>query len=186
LLFGASSPNKELNQAKENREHHGYNLLRSRRRPIPHPGKKVAIIGYGSQGHAHALNLKDSGVQVKVGLAANSKSIAKAQKAGLEVTTVPKPQNGLTWSWSSSPIRPPPNCMPKRSAPIFPPASCSSLRTASTSTTRPSFPPRASTSAWPRQGSRPSGSRSLHRRRRRPRPHRHPPGRDRYRPRPQS
>ncbi len=51
-------------------------------------GKKVAIIGYGSQGHAHALNLKDSGVQVKVGLAANSKSITKAQKAGLEVTTV--------------------------------------------------------------------------------------------------
>ena len=50
--------------------------------------KKVAIIGYGSQGHAHALNLKDSGVQVKVGLAPNSKSIAKAQKAGLEVTTV--------------------------------------------------------------------------------------------------
>ena len=50
--------------------------------------KKVAIIGYGSQGHAHALNLKDSGVQVKVGLAANSKSIAKAQKAGLEVDTV--------------------------------------------------------------------------------------------------
>ena len=47
--------------------------------------KKVAIIGYGSQGHAHSLNLKDSGVQVKVGLAANSKSIAKAQKAGLEV-----------------------------------------------------------------------------------------------------
>ncbi len=51
--------------------------------------KKVAIIGYGSQGHAHSLNLKDSGVQVKVGLAANSKSIAKAQKAGLEVDTVP-------------------------------------------------------------------------------------------------
>ena len=50
--------------------------------------KKVAIIGYGSQGHAHALNLKDSGVEVRVGLAANSKSIAKAQRAGLEVTTV--------------------------------------------------------------------------------------------------
>jgi ketol-acid reductoisomerase len=49
--------------------------------------KKVAIIGYGSQGHAHALNLKDSGVQVKVGLAPGSKSIAKAQKAGLEVGT---------------------------------------------------------------------------------------------------
>jgi ketol-acid reductoisomerase len=52
--------------------------------------KKVAIIGYGSQGHAHALNLKDSGVHVKVGLAANSKSIVKAQKAGLEVGTVPE------------------------------------------------------------------------------------------------
>src|ERR1035437_10355770 len=50
--------------------------------------KKVAIIGYGSQGHAHALNLKDSGVQVKVGLAPGSKSIAKAQKAGLEVGSV--------------------------------------------------------------------------------------------------
>ncbi len=50
--------------------------------------KKVAIIGYGSQGHAHALNLKDSGVEVKVGLAAGSKSIEKAKKAGLEVGTV--------------------------------------------------------------------------------------------------
>ena len=49
--------------------------------------KKVAIIGYGSQGHAHALNLKDSGVQVKVGLQATSKSIGKAKKAGLEVGT---------------------------------------------------------------------------------------------------
>ena len=50
--------------------------------------KKVAIIGYGSQGHAHALNLKDSGVEVRVGLPATSKSIDKAKKAGLEVFTV--------------------------------------------------------------------------------------------------
>src|SRR5882762_3095798 len=50
--------------------------------------KKVAIIGYGSQGHAHSLNLKDSGVEVRVGLSAGSKSIAKAQKAGLETGTV--------------------------------------------------------------------------------------------------
>jgi len=50
--------------------------------------KKVAIIGYGSQGHAHALNLKDSGVEVRVGLHAASKSIDKAKKAGLEVTSV--------------------------------------------------------------------------------------------------
>ena len=47
--------------------------------------KKVAIIGYGSQGHAHALNLKDSGVDVRVGLTAASRSRAKAQAAGLEV-----------------------------------------------------------------------------------------------------
>jgi ketol-acid reductoisomerase len=50
--------------------------------------KRVAIIGYGSQGHAHALNLKDSGVEVRVGLPATSKSIEKAKKAGLEVNTV--------------------------------------------------------------------------------------------------
>jgi len=49
---------------------------------------KVAIIGYGSQGHAHALNLRDSGVRVRVGLAAGSKSRAKARKAGLRVDTV--------------------------------------------------------------------------------------------------
>ncbi len=50
--------------------------------------KKVAVIGYGSQGHAHSLNLKDSGVDVCVGLAANSKSRSKAEKAGLRVHTV--------------------------------------------------------------------------------------------------
>ncbi|MBI2058169.1 MAG: ketol-acid reductoisomerase [Nitrospirae bacterium] len=48
--------------------------------------KKVAIIGYGSQGHAHALNLKDSGIDVRVGLAAGSPSRVKAEKAGLRVT----------------------------------------------------------------------------------------------------
>lgn len=51
-------------------------------------GKTVAIIGYGSQGHAHALNLKDSGVNVIVGLYAGSKSAAKAEEAGLTVHTV--------------------------------------------------------------------------------------------------
>ena len=50
--------------------------------------KKVAIIGYGSQGHAHALNLKESGVRVQVGLPASSKSRAKAQAAGLDVDEV--------------------------------------------------------------------------------------------------
>jgi ketol-acid reductoisomerase len=51
-------------------------------------GKKVAIIGYGSQGHAHALNLHESGVDVVVGLYNGSKSWAKAEAAGLQVATV--------------------------------------------------------------------------------------------------
>src|SRR2546427_670163 len=51
-------------------------------------GRKIAIIGYGSQGHAHALNLKDSGQDVVVGLYKGSKSWAKAEKDGLRVATV--------------------------------------------------------------------------------------------------
>ena len=51
-------------------------------------GKTVAVIGYGSQGHAHALNLKDSGVDVIVGLYEGSKSRAKAEKHGLKVMNV--------------------------------------------------------------------------------------------------
>jgi len=51
-------------------------------------GRKVAVIGYGSQGHAHALNLKDSGASVRVGLPATSRSRAKAQAAGLIVADV--------------------------------------------------------------------------------------------------
>jgi ketol-acid reductoisomerase len=52
-------------------------------------GMKVAIIGYGSQGHAHANNLKDSGVDVTVGLRPGSASAAKAEAAGLKVDRVP-------------------------------------------------------------------------------------------------
>jgi ketol-acid reductoisomerase len=51
-------------------------------------GTKVAVIGYGSQGHAHALNLRDSGVDVRVGLAEGSKSKAKAEAEGLTVRSV--------------------------------------------------------------------------------------------------
>lgn len=50
--------------------------------------KKVAVIGYGSQGHAHALNLRDSGVDVRVGLRAGSASVAKAEEQGLRVLPV--------------------------------------------------------------------------------------------------
>ncbi len=51
-------------------------------------GKKVAVIGYGSQGHAHALNLKESGVDVAVGLREESSSAVKAEEAGLSVMSV--------------------------------------------------------------------------------------------------
>lgn len=51
-------------------------------------GKKVAVVGYGSQGHAHAMNLRDSGVEVVIALKDGSKSIEKAQEAGFEVKSV--------------------------------------------------------------------------------------------------
>src|ERR1044071_3833947 len=51
-------------------------------------GKTVAILGYGSQGHAHALNLKDSGVDVVVGLRPDSSSVEQARSNGLEVTDI--------------------------------------------------------------------------------------------------
>ncbi|MCT3011810.1 ketol-acid reductoisomerase, partial [Propionibacterium freudenreichii] len=54
----------------------------------PIQSKTVAVIGYGSQGHAHALNLRDSGVNVVVGLREGSASIAKAEEAGLTVKSV--------------------------------------------------------------------------------------------------
>jgi ketol-acid reductoisomerase len=57
--------------------------------------KKVAVIGYGSQGHAHALNLKDSGVKVQVGLSLTSKSKSKAEGHGLTVTT---PAEAARWA----------------------------------------------------------------------------------------
>nr|WP_166985161.1 ketol-acid reductoisomerase [Canibacter zhoujuaniae] len=50
--------------------------------------KKVAIVGYGSQGHAHALNLRDSGVEVAIALRPDSKSVAKAEEAGFAVKSV--------------------------------------------------------------------------------------------------
>ena len=51
-------------------------------------GKTIAVIGFGSQGHAHSLNLKDSGANVVVGLYEGSKSKPVAEKAGLKVLTV--------------------------------------------------------------------------------------------------
>jgi ketol-acid reductoisomerase len=57
--------------------------------------KKVAVLGYGSQGHAHALNLRDSGVTVRVGLQAGSKSKAAAEKEGLQVMS---PAEATKWA----------------------------------------------------------------------------------------
>src|SRR2546422_6416097 len=57
--------------------------------------KKVAILGYGSQGHAHALNLRDSGCNVCVGLPETSASRAKAEKDGL---TVKSPSDASAWA----------------------------------------------------------------------------------------
>ena len=50
--------------------------------------KKIAILGYGSQGHAHALNLHDSGFDVRVGLRMESSSVTKAEEAGLKVLPI--------------------------------------------------------------------------------------------------
>ncbi len=58
-------------------------------------GKKVAILGYGSQGHAHANNLKDSGVDVAVGLRSGSASVVKAEGCGLNVKTV---EDAVKWA----------------------------------------------------------------------------------------
>src|SRR5438045_6172068 len=54
----------------------------------PLDGKTVAVLGYGSQGHAHALNLHESGVEVVVGLREDSSSVAKARSDGLEVDSI--------------------------------------------------------------------------------------------------
>ena len=60
-------------------------------------GKTVAIIGYGSQGHAHALNLKDSGINVVVGLYEGSRSALKASTDGLEVLSVSDAASKADW-----------------------------------------------------------------------------------------
>ena len=74
------------------------NLLRRRRRPLrPLEGKTIAILGYGSQGHAHALNLRDSGCEVVVGLRPDSASRAEAEAEGLRCSTWPRRPAAATW-----------------------------------------------------------------------------------------
>ena len=80
-------------------------------------GKNVAVIGYGSQGHAHALSLRDSGVDVRIGLAEGSKSRAKAEAEGLRVLDVAEAVRRPTSSSSSPPTRCSATCTPSRSSP---------------------------------------------------------------------
>jgi len=58
-------------------------------------GRKIAVLGYGSQGHAHALSLRDSGCEVRVGLPEGSKSRPKAEAEGLTVTD---PADACAWA----------------------------------------------------------------------------------------
>ena len=59
-------------------------------------GKKITVLGYGSQGHAHALNLKENGFDVTIGLRAGSKSWAVAEEAGLPVKETAEAVKGAT------------------------------------------------------------------------------------------
>lgn len=68
-------------------------------------GKTIAIIGYGSQGHAHALNLKESGCHVIIGLYEGSRSWKKAEEQGFEVYTAAEAANRQILLWSSSTMR---------------------------------------------------------------------------------
>ena len=63
-------------------------VLREGRQSRGARAKKIAILGYGSQGHAHALNLHDSGYDVRVGLRLESSSVHKAEEAGLRVLSI--------------------------------------------------------------------------------------------------
>ncbi len=97
-------------------------------------GQTVAVIGYGSQGHAHAQNLHDSGIDVVVGLAPGSKSRAHAEKAGLRVADVAgRGARRRTWSWSRCRTRSRRASTTRRSRPTSSRARCSCSPTASTS-----------------------------------------------------
>ena len=107
-------------------------------------GKKVAVIGYGSQGHAHALNLRDSKVDVAVGLRRSSPSWAKAEGAGLKVLDTAE---AAAWSDIAMMLVP-----DEMGSEIYEAEVKSGLRkgkaTASTSTSRRSCRPPTSTSSW--------------------------------------
>jgi ketol-acid reductoisomerase len=105
-------------------------------------GKTVAIIGYGSQGHAHALNLKDSGVNVIVGLYEGSRSTAKAEAEGLTVKPVADAAKAADWIMILLPDEVQKQIYKEDIAPnLSKRVMCSPLPTALTSTLAKSCPP---------------------------------------------
>ena len=104
--------------------------------------KKIAIIGYGSQGHAHALNLLDSGCDVRVGLREGSSSWAKAEEAGLKVCDMDTAAEEADIIMMLVPDETQPKVYEEHIAAHLKPATPSPSPTASTSTSATSKPPR--------------------------------------------
>ncbi len=108
-------------------------------------GRKVAVLGYGSQGHAHALNLKESGVDVRVGLREGSSSWAKAEAAGLRCTTTAEALKEADVIMVLLPDTEQARIYRRTSSPTSTTATRSRSRTGSTSTSARSSRRRAST-----------------------------------------
>ena len=106
---------------------------------------KVAVVGYGSQGHAHALNLRDSGVEVEVGLRAGSESWEKAEAAGLTVREIGDAVRGAQLVAILLPDHVQKVSSRPRSSPTSSRVLQSSSRTGSPSTSARSSPRRATT-----------------------------------------
>ena len=111
-------------------------------------GKKVAIIGYGSQGHAHALNLRDSGVDVVVGLRPTSKSVDFAKEQGLEVKSVAEASAEADVIMILAPDQYQRTIWANDIEPNIKPVPLSPSLTASTFTTATSSPPRITRCSW--------------------------------------
>ena len=103
--------------------------------------RNVAVLGYGSQGHAHALSLRDSGVDVRVGLPEGSAAGPAPRPRGCGSSRRSRPARRPTWSWCSPPTRPSARSTPRRSSPTSSTATRCSSATASTSGSGTSQPP---------------------------------------------
>ena len=106
---------------------------------------KVAVIGYGSQGHAHALNLHDSGIKVEVGLRGGQRVVGPAEDAGLTVRTIPEAVTGAQLVAILLPDQVQPEVYAEEIGPTSARAPPCCSRTASTSSTGGCSRPRATT-----------------------------------------